>query len=106
MIRRPPRSTLFPYTTLFRSPRRRHERRAGDRLPVELGQTVDRLGEPGEIGVRRLVPRHVVVRVAQPVIGGEVDRPDAAAAEDRYHALRLEVGQGEEDGGGDPGEPL
>src|SRR5258705_7744723 len=27
MIRRPPRSTLFPYTTLFRS-RRRHERRA------------------------------------------------------------------------------
>src|SRR2546427_11083325 len=24
MIRRPPRSTLFPYTTLFRSPPRRH----------------------------------------------------------------------------------
>src|SRR5258706_11816428 len=24
MIRRPPRSTLFPYTTLFRSARRRH----------------------------------------------------------------------------------
>src|SRR5260221_4085652 len=31
MIRRPPRSTLFPYTTLFRSlgvPRRRRDRRA------------------------------------------------------------------------------
>src|SRR5256885_8719705 len=27
MIRRPPRSTLFPYTTLFRSPRRRPTRR-------------------------------------------------------------------------------
>src|SRR3712207_7188803 len=27
MIRRPPRSTLFPYTTLFRSPRLRHQRR-------------------------------------------------------------------------------
>src|SRR5215471_20893183 len=26
MIRRPPRSTLFPYTTLFRSPARRRER--------------------------------------------------------------------------------
>src|SRR5260221_11156726 len=26
MIRRPPRSTLFPYTTLFRSMRDRHER--------------------------------------------------------------------------------
>src|SRR2546429_5906500 len=25
MIRRPPRSTLFPYTTLFRSPRAGHE---------------------------------------------------------------------------------
>src|SRR5258706_10759283 len=30
MIRRPPRSTLFPYTTLFRS--RRHHRRVPDRL--------------------------------------------------------------------------
>src|SRR5262245_64440093 len=28
MIRRPPRSTLFPYTTLFRSPHR-HARRSG-----------------------------------------------------------------------------
>src|SRR5205809_3735799 len=27
MIRRPPRSTLFPYTTLFRSPRLRPRRR-------------------------------------------------------------------------------
>src|SRR5256885_10055853 len=27
MIRRPPRSTLFPYTTLFRSPPRRGRRR-------------------------------------------------------------------------------
>src|SRR3546814_7468435 len=34
MIRRPPRSTrtdtLFPYTTLFRSPQREHRRKAGD----------------------------------------------------------------------------
>src|SRR5438093_2324547 len=30
MIRRPPRSTLFPYTTLFRSVRRRREHRLGD----------------------------------------------------------------------------
>src|SRR3712207_9553046 len=33
MIRRPPRSTLFPYTTLFRSPRPAER---GDR-PAELG---------------------------------------------------------------------
>src|SRR3989337_3106063 len=34
MIRRPPRSTLFPYTTLFRSPRRRP---VGAPPPAETG---------------------------------------------------------------------
>src|SRR3712207_7150547 len=34
MIRRPPRSTLFPYTTLFRS--RRHIQGLKDRLLVKL----------------------------------------------------------------------
>src|SRR5690349_23095253 len=34
MIRRPPRSTLFPYTTLFRS--RRHDRAVGDADAVML----------------------------------------------------------------------
>src|SRR2546422_6408930 len=34
MIRRPPRSTLFPYTTLFRSPRARDDRRRGGRERV------------------------------------------------------------------------
>src|SRR3989442_5237727 len=33
MIRRPPKSTLFPYTTLFRSPRPAHGS-GHDRLPV------------------------------------------------------------------------
>src|SRR3712207_7973191 len=37
MIRRPPRSTLFPYTTLFRSPPQR-VRRAGDRRGDGAGQ--------------------------------------------------------------------
>src|SRR2546427_9606776 len=40
MIRRPPRSTLFPYTTLFRSPRRPAARR-------------DRPGEGDDRSVRR-----------------------------------------------------
>src|SRR3712207_7139341 len=31
MIRRPPRSTLFPYPTLFRSPRERRLRRQAER---------------------------------------------------------------------------
>src|SRR3712207_8086149 len=51
MIRRPPRSTLFPYTTLFRSLRvevelaeeapRRHERGVGV-LPAGVGQVAVR----------------------------------------------------------------
>src|SRR3989442_8788816 len=54
MIRRPPRSTLFPYTTLFRSRRaRRGARRRGEprcesraaRRPVDrLGHTDQRVG--------------------------------------------------------------
>src|SRR6267143_2491487 len=62
MIRRPPRSTLFPYTTLFRS------RRAA-------------LGPPAS---RQDVPHHVVVREEQrvlrhvadaPLLGREADAP-------------------------------
>src|SRR3989475_6181757 len=37
MIRRPPRSTLFPYTTLFRS--RLTVNRSGDRLELALADT-------------------------------------------------------------------
>src|SRR5437588_7386692 len=36
MIRRPPRSTLFPYTTLFRSPDRRVVPVSGPRLRRQL----------------------------------------------------------------------
>src|SRR5438046_8629608 len=35
MIRRPPRSTLFPYTTLFRSERRLDERFAAQQTSVD-----------------------------------------------------------------------
>src|SRR2546430_9559571 len=38
MIRRPPRSTLFPYTTLFRSGWRAARGRGGDLGPRELGR--------------------------------------------------------------------
>src|SRR2546422_8359952 len=44
MIRRPPRSTLFPYTTLFRSDREEADPRAGggraprDRAPGDRGE--------------------------------------------------------------------
>src|SRR5690348_17695227 len=42
MIRRPPRSTLFPYTTLFRSPKLPVGQRAVEKWPVlDLGQHPD-----------------------------------------------------------------
>src|SRR5258708_31716508 len=38
MIRRPPRSTLFPYTTLFRSEARSWPRRGAGIFPARTGQ--------------------------------------------------------------------
>src|SRR5690349_23903878 len=46
MLRRPPRSTLFPYTTLFRS------RRVGDRAGSAAGLAHSRRGRAGP-GLRR-----------------------------------------------------
>src|SRR2546430_9003763 len=43
MIRRPPRSTLFPYTTLFRSLPRRSAREVEDELDRLLGEELLRL---------------------------------------------------------------
>src|SRR5256886_9907299 len=42
MIRRPPRSTLFPYTTLFRSRQAQEQRRFSHRLSVGWNQVLHR----------------------------------------------------------------
>src|SRR3712207_7812103 len=64
MIRRPPRSTLFPYTTLFRStygpvPQALYLRRLG--IELRLEQLLSRAGaaqaQALEAGVRRLTAR-------------------------------------------------
>src|SRR3712207_7043721 len=47
MIRRPPRSTLFPYTTLFRSRRRRSPDRIQGRDLVARHRDHGRLEDPG-----------------------------------------------------------
>src|SRR5437764_4765334 len=41
MIRRPPRSTLFPYTTLFRSADDLARRRVGEQATVQRGSARD-----------------------------------------------------------------
>src|SRR2546426_4425031 len=61
MIRRPPRSTLFPYTTLFRSPRLRAKHRAG-RLP--LSRRRKNLGESSDRKSTRLNSSHLVISYA------------------------------------------
>src|SRR3989454_6533022 len=72
MIRRPPRSTLFPYTTLFRSGRRsgRGRRRArGARARVQCHGTAAggaRAGvaRPGDRKSTRLNSSHLVISYA------------------------------------------
>src|SRR2546429_4616350 len=73
MIRRPPRSTLFPYTTLFRSPGTQQRASAhprGQRGAVHLvdAHRAERLCEPGrprsEEHTSELQPRlHLVCRL-------------------------------------------
>src|SRR5256885_8576199 len=67
MIRRPPRSTLFPYTTLFRSRhRRRHHRRRARARRVHCGRTARRRGVPrtGDRKSTRLNSSHLVISYA------------------------------------------
>src|SRR3712207_7970112 len=58
MIRRPPRSTLFPYTTLFRSPRSRSREAPELRLRLQIA-------EPRRDALDRLLERALGRRVAQ-----------------------------------------
>src|SRR3712207_7631308 len=53
MIRRPPRSTLFPYTTLFRS---------DDARPAQLRERVPRRPRRDDGALREPLARPVVVR--------------------------------------------
>src|SRR3712207_8775299 len=54
MIRRPPRSTLFPYTTLFRSDRRALVGGVADRRIVVRDAVVHRDDRPAGVGRERV----------------------------------------------------
>src|SRR3712207_8455384 len=66
MIRRPPRSTLFPYTTLFRSIETGHEaherRLAGERRPKEHIEraTLQRQGNVADMRFRTHILSHLL----------------------------------------------
>src|SRR3712207_8643739 len=82
MIRRPPRSTLFPYTTLFRS---------RQRLDAVLGEDAVRRG-PAEMRLEDLTDVHPA-RDAQRV-QHDVDR--TAVLEERHVLLRNDARRSEE----------
>src|SRR2546430_5555463 len=85
MIRRPPRSTLFPYTTLFRS-----MEDEADRVSVE---DVDLLDDEEVVGARaHLRIAHAVVGVLH-VLGVELlpaEKPDPAAQRSEEHTSELQ----------------
>src|SRR2546426_4991901 len=69
MIRRPPRSTLFPYTTLFRSRVVQHGNLAlsvARNLPAELGVLLRRKQVPARLDRKstRLNSSHLVISYA------------------------------------------
>src|SRR3712207_8095614 len=61
MIRRPPRSTLFPYTTLFRSDDRRRHRADLVALPGVVGADADRdQSDSGDDADQKALPTPLV----------------------------------------------
>src|SRR5256886_12997172 len=92
MIRRPPRSTLFPYTTLFRSSP--GARRAGDRARIARARAGHRIRRAGArhpargFGGRRRVDRACAARAIAGRRGPARGRRSAAARARGRFALR------------------
>src|SRR2546422_6377468 len=97
MIRRPPRSTLFPYTTLFRSERRaesdsslRHALRAADVEHLHVLAAVEPLRQVGRGHLRqdrkstRLNSSHGYISYAVFCLKKKKNDEGLHAADDRY----------------------
>src|SRR3954462_6666932 len=65
MIRRPPRSTLFPYTTLFRSRHAHRVRRPGWRAEAAGDDQVGGSGGAGDRKSTRLNSSHTIISYAR-----------------------------------------
>src|SRR5688572_33295016 len=103
MIRQPPRSTLFPYTTLFRSGVVRAERADLHRLDRQL-EVVDRAGRTGPVQhvvdravdvdvPRDVVPDELEVTVAQVGDVGQVAGQQVVDADDRVAAIEQRLAE-------------
>src|SRR2546427_9760647 len=87
MIRRPPRSTLFPYTTLFRSRQVRERRLTERRQRVERPQRA-----PGRAGAHRLeaARRAETADAELRILGGKWERrKDGKEQDGSFHLSDL-----------------
>src|SRR5256885_6754121 len=87
MIRRPPRSTLFPYTTLFRSTCRGRQRRAA--ICKAQGLYRRRAGNPDRKSTR-LNSSHLVISYAVFCLKKKNDSNENVCLVLRYYQLRIE----------------
>src|SRR2546430_11712500 len=69
MIRRPPRSTLFPYTTLFRSPSRKKSHFQSRRLMIQ-----PEIGPPSMPAIGTEIMKRLVMRVRRSAGGRKSPR--------------------------------
>src|SRR2546425_3638262 len=111
MIRRPPRSTLFPYTTLFRSPacsRHGHRKKRAGAAKVDQVQTIG--SEPRgegqiegvEVGGPVALHRQIDVALrACPVSGCRTEQDEEP--EIRHHLGKISEALSDELGGGSGG---
>src|SRR3712207_8402411 len=98
MIRRPPRSTLFPYTTLFRSEDRFATAQLGE-LRLDTGVlTLLNAGHPAPLLVRGGEPRTVPCSPALPVGDRKSTRLNSSHANISYAVFCLKKKKTEIDG--------
>src|SRR5256885_9470017 len=96
MIRRPPRSTLFPYTTLFRSadrpgaqrhrPHRQDGQREGDRGLCRSEEHTSELQSPCNLVCRLLLEKKKIIKET---VGHPRDTPVVTIACPHTPTLRL-----------------
>src|SRR3989441_12929466 len=90
MIRRPPRSTLFPYTTLFRSPLVDQQELAAGVVDARAGEEAGELQGEDDVAVEVLVEAVVAPRLVVEQERGRLGlAPAAAAGQERGEVGRV-----------------
>src|SRR5258708_14072925 len=102
MIRRPPRSTLFPYTTLFRSPNcSRKQPRAPTMLlamvppPLRSEEHTSELQSPDHLVCRLLLEKKKIVdaHASTTLRFVDIESPEPRPADDQRSAVRKHHGE-------------